>query len=428
VSGENGNSRGLDRERIGLEIRRAAKPFAVLVAFLAASFAAWSVIIGNIGLSWPWSNSYETRVALDDASGVVPQGQAVRLAGIEVGLITGLEVEDGQAIATIRLGEEHGPLYKDARLRLRPETPLDDIYLDVEKRGTPAAGELGKDDVLPAGRTQVAVDIGRVLNVFSADTRTRVEQAVDEYGRGLGDGGDDFRNALVQLAPFLEAAKRLTHESAIRRRQTARVIHNLRLMTEELAKRQWDLRVLVRGGAGALGELGRAESSVQETLVELPPTLRRLQTSFATLRATADELDPAFDALQPVARELPSGLEGLRRLGVRAAPSLHALRRPLPSLRALVHELRPTAGGLNESFSELLPVPGRLDRFTALTPPCFPALAKFFHNTNSLGKFADRNSVILRGQAVLGLNSLGGQVDDPNQNAAPSCVPGGPSG
>jgi len=424
----NGNgARGLDRERIALEIKRAGRPFAVMVVFLAAAAFAWSVIISNIGLSYPWSSSYETRVALDDAAGVVANKQAVRLSGIEVGLITGLEVVDGRAVAKIRLDKEHAPLYRDARLRLRPETPLQDIYLDVEKRGTPAAGELGKDDVLPAERTRVAVDIGRVLNVFSADTRGRVEQAIDEYGRALGDHGDDFRNALVQLAPFLGAAKRLTHESAIRRRQTARVIHNFRAMTEELASRETDVRALVRGGAGALGELGASQDAVQQTLVELPPTLRRLQTSFKTLRTAADDLDPAFDALQPVARELPSGLEGLRRLGVSARPSLRALRRPLPRLRSLVRALRPTARSLRESFSDLRPVPPRLDTFTQLVPPCFRALGKFFHNTNSLGKFADRNSVILRGQAVLGINTLGGQVDDPNQTAAKSCAPGGPS-
>ncbi|HEX6391699.1 MAG TPA: MlaD family protein [Solirubrobacteraceae bacterium] len=423
----NGGSRGLDRERIALEIKRAARPFAVMVVFLAASATAWSVIIGNIGLSWPWSSSYETQVALDDASGVVADKQAVRLSGIEVGLITDMKVVDGQAVATIRLDEKHAPLYRDARLRLRPETPLDDIYLDIEKRGTPRAGKLGEDDVLPAERTRTAVDIGRVLNVFSADTRTRVEQAIDEYGRGLGDHGDDFRNALVQITPFLQAAKRLTHESAVRRTQTARVIHNFRAMTEELASREKDLRLLVRGGAGALGELGGSQDAVQQTLVELPPTLQRLRTSFKTLRAAADELDPAFDALQPVARELPSGLEGLRKLGISARPSLHALRQPLPRLRALVNALRPTAASLNDSFTRLRPVPPRLDTFTGLVPPCFKALGKFFHNTNSLGKFADRNSVILRGQAVLGVNSLGGVANDPNQTAARSCAPGGPS-
>jgi ABC-type transporter Mla subunit MlaD len=420
-------SLGPDRERLALEVRRAAKPFAVLLVFLACVIAAASVILGNIGVSMPWQDTYTTRVAIDDAAGVVEKKQAVRLAGIEVGLIQDLSLEDGRAVATIELDPDDGPIYRDARLRLRPETPVDDIYLDIEDRGTPAAGALGEDDILAAERTRTAVDIGRVANVFGADTRVRMEAAIDGYGRALGDQGDEFRNALVQLAPFLEAAEQLTRQTAVRRQQTRRLIHNFRLMTEELAVREQDLRKLVAGGAGSLGELGRSETAVGRTIAELPPTMRRLQSAFTALRAAADELDPAFDALRPVARALPEGLEGLRSFAVAARPAFSALRKPLPALRDLAGALRPTAQDLRTAFDDLGPVPGRLDRVTALIEPCERALSKFFHNTNSLGKFEDENSVILRGQAVVGFNSAGGVANDPNQTAAPSCAPGGPS-
>jgi len=416
--------RGFDRERLALEVRRAARPFAILCVFMLGAFAAMSVILGNIGISMPWQDSYRTRVAIDDAAGIVAQKQGVRLAGIEVGIIDDLELSGGRAIATIKLDPEHGPIYRNARLRVRPETPVDDIYLDIESRGTRAAGELGEDDVLPAARTHTAVDVGRVLSIFNADTRARLEQAVDGYGRALGDHGDEFRQALVHLAPFLEAAKRLTTQTAVRRRQTRRLIHNFRLMTEELAARETDVRKLVRGGSGALGG---SEASVRQAIAELPPTMRQVGATFATLRAATDELDPAFDALRPVAATLPKGLEGLRRFSVDGRPAFRALRRPLPLVRALVTQLRPTSRRLRDAFGDLRPVPPRLDRVTRLIEPCEPALAKFFHNTNSLGKFEDENSVILRGQAVLGSNTFGGAVNDPNQTAAPSCVPGGPA-
>jgi hypothetical protein len=86
--------------------------------------------------------------------------------------------------------------------------------------------------------------------------------------------------------------------------------------------------------------------------------------------------------------------------------------------------LRPTASGLRRSFTTLGPVPGQLSTVTQLVVPCEPALAKFFQNTISLGKFQSNLSVILRGETVSGLNSNGGTVND--QTAAPSCAPGGP--
>ena len=63
---------------------------------------------------------------------------------------------------------------------------------------------------------------------------------------------------------------------------------------------------------------------------------------------------------------------------------------------------------------------------TGLVVPCEPALAKFFENTDSLGKFSSAYSVILRGETVAGLNSGGGLVND--QSVATSCAPGGPTG
>lgn len=420
--------RGLDRERLALEVRRASRPFAVVLVLVAGVVASASIIFANIGVSFPWSDVYRTRLAVDDASGLVSAKQEVRLAGVVVGRTGDITLEDGQAIVGIKLDGGQGPIYRDARVRVRPETPLEDYYVNIVDRGTPEAGALGPDDVLDAENTRTAVDIGKVLDVFEAGTRGKVEQAIDGYGRGLGDRGAALRATLVELAPFLDAARRLTRETAQRREQTSRLVHNFRLLTEELARRDIALKRFVAAGAGSLGELGDNEAAIAATLAELPPTLTRLQSSFAALRTTADSLDPALDALQPVARALPSALDGLERIGRTGTPALRALRKPLPRLRALAGALRPTARGLAGAFTALRPVPRRLDAVTRLIGPCRPQLQQFFHHTISLGKFADENSVILRGQAVVGTNSAAGQVDDPNQTAPPACTPGGPGG
>src|SRR5581483_10264576 len=121
-----------------------------------------------------------------------------------------------------------------AVIRLRPETPLDDMYLDIVSRGTPSAGQLGASSILPAQRTQVPVDVSSVLDVFNADTRARVKASIDTLGQSLGSEGPAFRQALVDLAPFLAAAKRITYETSIRQAETARLIHNFGLVMSEL--------------------------------------------------------------------------------------------------------------------------------------------------------------------------------------------------
>ncbi len=418
--------KGLDRERLKLELRRASRPALWLALLVVGALVSTGIILKNIGVALPFSDTYQARIEVDDAAGVVAKKQSVRLAGIDVGRISDVSLEGGKAIVQITMDPDRAPLYKDARLRLRPETPLNDIYLDIEARGTRAAGKLGEDEVLPAERTRVAVDVGRVLDVFDAGTRVRLEQTIDEYGRGLGPHGDDFRQALVELTPFLRAARRLTQETAVRRTQTARMVHNFRLLTQELGSRDRALRRLVSAGASSLGELGRSEGAVQRLVAELPPTMRQLSSTFTTVRQTTDELDPALDELQPVARALPSGMRALGRFSEKAQPSFAALRKPLPQLQRLLAALRPTARGLRTSFDALTPVPKRLDTVTRLVQPCERPIAKFFQNTISLGKFSDDNTVILRGQTVVGTASAGGGVNDPNQTATPSCAPGGP--
>jgi phospholipid/cholesterol/gamma-HCH transport system substrate-binding protein len=408
----------MDRGRLALEIKRARGGFIAMIVLGALAIAAAAVIASGLRLNLPWSETYKARVAVNDIKGVVAGKQQVRISGLPVGKITKAELVDGRPVITVTLKGRYAPLYRDARLRLRPKTPLEDLYLNVEERGHKSAGELTEDQILPAERTRVPVSIGRVLNAFNADTRVRMEQAIDELGRGLPDRGDEFRAALVELAPFLRAAQRLTGQLAVRRGHTRRLVHNFRLMMEELGRRDSQLRQLVRGGGQSLTEVARAQGQLSLLLAEFPPTLRQLQPSFAALRAAADELDPALVDLRSSARALPGGLAALRDFSTEARPALRALRRPLPELTALVKALEPTAAGLDGAFTKLSPQAPRLDRVTAAIVPCELAVQKFFQNTISLMKFSDSRGLVVRGQTVDG-TSL-------NQREAPSCAPGRP--
>src|SRR5439155_21205624 len=123
----------------------------------------------------------------------------VRIAGVVVGKVERVGVDGTRPVLKIRIERRYAPLYRDTRLRLRPRTPLEDMYLDVVKRGTPAAGKVPDGGLLPADRTQTPVYIGRLLDVFDADVRSRVKQAIDNMGAGLADHGAQFRATLVKL-------------------------------------------------------------------------------------------------------------------------------------------------------------------------------------------------------------------------------------
>lgn len=404
--------------RLRIELRRARGGMISLVVLVALALISLVVVVNGVQITLPWDSTYTAQVALDDAKGVVPGKQQVRLSGFPIGEISGARLVDGRPVLTLTLQGQYAPLYRNAELRLRPKTPLDDLYMEVVSRGTPSAGTLGPNQILQAERTIAPVDIGQVLDAFSATARVRLKQTIDGVGAGLGPHGDELRTALIQLAPFLDAARTLTGELAARSAATARLVHNLRLLTEALATRDAQLHSLVAGGAQTLQTLASEQQPLASTIEQLPGTLEQLLPAFATLRATEDQLDPALVRLQPAARALPAGLQALRSFSLAANPALAALNRTVPGLAALVTALRPTAAGLSRDFSRLRPQAPALNRITAKVVPCELAVDKFFNNSLSLSKFYDTSGVIVRGQTVDGL--------DPNQRAAASCAPGGP--
>lgn len=416
-------SGGLTRERLALELRRARRPFVIWTALVALGVLAFGAILSKLELPWPWQHQYTFKVAVADVTGVVP-GNEVRIAGVPVGHVTGVSLGNGGPVLTAEVDEARGPLYRNARLELRPKTPLQDMYLDVVTRGTPRAGTLEDGETLRSAQTTTSVAIGDVVNIFDAAVRPRVRASIDALGAGLGDHGADLRQALVQLAPFLDAARNLTQTVAQRRQQTRALVHNLGLMTSELARRDAQVSRLVRGGAQTLGGLAAVEQPLSATLRELPATLAEMPSSFRALSTAAGKLDPAVAAVMPAARALDPALASLRSLSPVARTALTALDRPLPRVTALLRAATPAATSLGRALRTLGPQIPRVDRLTAAIVPCELAVDKFFNWTLSTMKYYDADGVIPRASAVAGPGSASLGVSE--LTAAPSCAGGGP--
>jgi virulence factor Mce-like protein len=412
-------------DRLKLELRRARVPALQYLFVLACALFVLGIFFKNQLFDRPWVSKRTVHAQFADVKGVTPGAQRVRIAGVDVGLITGSELgKDGRPVLTLKIDEKYGKIYKDASMRLRPLTPLQDLYVDIDSRGTPAAGELTESDVLKNTRTTSPVDVSRVLNVFDRDTRERMQQFFTQFGRGLDDRGAQLRQTFVQLAPFLQAAQRTTGAMAERRRDLAHLVHNLGRLTEALATRDRQLTRLVSTGNATMAEIARVQRPLDRTLAELPPLLGVMRSSFAALRAAEGELDPALRSLEPVADKLDSGLTGLQRFAQDARPALSALREPLRELAPLSRDLRPTARSTEQAFNRLAPLAPKLDRITADLPPCFDTMSRFFNNTLSVTKFYDGYSAMVRGENEFDGDAVFGRTPALDLRRAPRCTDG----
>lgn len=412
----------VNRARLQLELSRSARPAVVVAIGVVVGLGCFGFIASNVSKTL-LQDTYEVQFAVDDATAVVAGRQEVGFKGIPAGTITKAEIVEGRAILTAEIRESYGRIYRDATATLRPNTALEDMYLDIIDRGTASAGEADSQTPLPVGQTKTSVQVEDVLDVFQADVRTHFRALLNNLGNGLEGRGDALRIAFVELAPFLRVAGRMSQQLAEREAVTKRLIHNTGVLTTELGRRDRQLRTLVSSGAAALRTFQAGSEDLDATLRELPPTLTAIDTSFAAVRGVLDDFDEAVISLRPVASKLPAGLSALRRLSADARPAVRALQRPMRRLVPLARALRPLSSNLSSAFSALRPQTDSIDRFTKAIAGCERPIQGFFLWDAGLTKFADFRGVFPRGNAEINLNSTG-STSDPNTFFHQACTPG----
>jgi virulence factor Mce-like protein len=419
-------SERINRARLKLEVARAVRPTVVVVLGALVGLACAFYIVVHVSKTL-LSNTYEVRFAVNDATGVVGGLDDVRIKGIPAGTISGVQMVGTRAVLTAKIQSKYGRIYRDARAQLRPNTALQDMYLDIVDRGTAAAGRATRANPLPEDQTSTAVNVDEVLGVFGAGTRARLRALLDNLGNGLRDRGAALRTAFAQLAPFVRTAGAISQQLAERSPLTRELIHNTAVLTTELGRRQRQLRVLLDAGSSTVTALQAGSGDLSATLRELPPTLSAIDSSLAAVRGVLPGVNGAARSLYPVAGQLPGALGAVRRLSASANPALHALQEPVGRLVPLAQTLVPLSANLDNAIRTLLPQVGTINHTTSDLAACQKGIQGFFQWDASMAKFGDVRGPVPRGNVVLGAQSSG-VLASPSEFAPAACTPGQPIG
>jgi ABC-type transporter Mla subunit MlaD len=410
-------SQSAARDRLKLELRRSAGPGLLYVLLVIAGLLVAADIISNLSGTKPWDSYTQYRVAFTDVKGVLPGSTTLRIAGVDVGTVTGAGLVDGRPVLTLSLQQQYAPMYTDASLRIRPVTALEDMYVDITSRGHKSAGVLRGNEILPATQTTSPTQISSVVDSFSADARARLATLLDQLGAGLSDGGVKLRASFEAIAPFLVVADRMSSALAQRHVELARLVHNFSGLSQELALRDTELSGFVRSANSTLAALANNNAPFAATIQQLPGTLASMSSAFTKLRTAEGSLDPALQSLGPVANALPSGLDALSRFSADATPALNALRPAVTQLRPLARVLEPTSRALAGSFTQLRPEAPQLGRITALAahPACLTYIGQFLNRVISLTKFGhgQNNVATARANVTVDIASAGALVNSP---------------
>jgi phospholipid/cholesterol/gamma-HCH transport system substrate-binding protein len=248
------------------------------------------------------------------AQAVTPgQGQSVDIAGIQIGKVTSVDLEDGHAVVGMDIVPEYMKLiHPNASLLLRPKTGLNDMVVEVD----PGSGENHIEDGanFTLAQTEPNTNLDAFLATLDADTRQYLQLLVSGTAQGIGGRGKQLSNALRRFQPFVHYTAKLNKVIAQRHVALAHVIHDFGALTTELGRHDADIKRFVTSSDAALGNFANQQQSIQESLVEFPSTLRAANAGLASSKRFSQVAYPALTGLIPQAQALTPAFKATERL------------------------------------------------------------------------------------------------------------------
>jgi phospholipid/cholesterol/gamma-HCH transport system substrate-binding protein len=344
-------------------IRKHMRDFIAIIGLFVIAIGVASYVLAHQRLYLPgWvpfvgTNFYDVNAEFSTAQAVVPgQGQTVNIAGVPMGEIGKVSLENGVAVVQMKL-KPHHPVYKNATLLLRPKTGLKDMYIEMDP-GTKSAGQVPRGGTLPVSNTLPDVNLDEILSNLDSDTRAYLQVLINAGGEAFGSKGysSDLRATFKRFDPTAKDTAKLTSLLLQRRANLRHVIHNFQLLTTALAGRDQQLTQLVGSSNANFQAIASEDKKLEETLRLLPGTLQTGNTTLAKADKLAQVLGPTFQALRPGARALGPSLAATRPFLKQTTPVIQNQLRPFSrAAQPTVHQLRIAA-------HHLLPVAPRLTR------------------------------------------------------------------
>ena len=333
--------------------------FAVTVILVnqRANLPSWVPVLGN--------DFFHLEADFTTAQAVTPgQGQSVDIAGIKVGEVSAVKLEDGHAVVSMSIDNKYAPLIHDnASLLLRPKTGLNDMVVEVDP-GTSAAPKVEENSTVPLASTQPQVNPDQILASLDADTQQFLKLLLANGAEALDPAkGRDVRlsNALRRLDPLARDISRISGALATRRVNIANSIHNFQLLSTELGNRDQDLVNFVDSSNDVLASFAKEQASIRSSLRELPGTLKEAKGALTSANQLALQSGPALKKLIPGAKATAPALRALRPFFQQTAgpiqnqirPFTQQVASPVTHVAQIAQGLGVATPGLKTGFTRL---------------------------------------------------------------------------
>ena len=333
----------------------------------------------------PFSTPFTIHMITPNAGGLRPDS-LVRIAGVNVGTVTGISPVAGRQAAdvTMTIQSTGLPIHRDATFWIRPRTFLEGNFFVDLYPGSPNAPNVKSGYTFPIQQTRIPVQLDQLFDTLNANTRQNLQTLLTQYGSAVKKGGPSYDASIRYWLPAYEYTSIVTHDALGEQpNDLSTWIAKQAVVSGAFDDHPQNLENLITDFNTTAYAFARENVALQRTVAELPKTLAAAVPAFNALNA-------AFPPLEELSRALLPGVET-------AGP---AIETSLP----FIHQLR------------LLVQPSELEGLSKQLEGTIPSLARLTEETIPLMKNEVRPASSCVANVVIPWSKL--EIHDPHFNAS----------
>jgi phospholipid/cholesterol/gamma-HCH transport system substrate-binding protein len=256
------------------------------------------------------------------ASAINIKGKSpVRIAGVDVGKVTGIKRDGSTALVSMEIESRGLPLHSDATVKIRPRIFLEGNWFVELQPGSPSTKTLSSGATLPSTQSSDPVQLDQVLDALNTDTRANLQNFLIGYGDGLtrkpskaddaeqdpevrGINAAESLNKLYRIAPSAERGGAIINQAigGTEQHDLSKLVKSVGKVTAALNVHEQQLGELIGNFNSFFHSFAAQSPSLRRAVAELPGALHSVNTGLR-------ELDAAFPATKTFAKDILPGVK-----------------------------------------------------------------------------------------------------------------------
>jgi phospholipid/cholesterol/gamma-HCH transport system substrate-binding protein len=301
----------------------------------------------------PFASPFTIHAIVPNAGGLRPDS-FVRIAGVDVGKVTSISPVEGRQAATVTMQIQNDglPIHRDATFWIRPRLFVEGNFFVDLYPGSPSAPDVKSGYTFPIQQTRYPVQLDQLFDSLQANTRQNLQTLLTAYGSAVKQAGPSFNSSINYWLPAYEYTSIVTHDLLGEQpNDLSTYIAKQAIVSGAFDAHPQNLENLITDFNTTANAFARENVALQQTVAQLPRTLRVAMPAFNALNA-------AFPPLRALARALLPGVKTTGPTVDVSLPFIHQLRLLVqPSeLQGLARDLSSTIPSLAKLTQETIPL------------------------------------------------------------------------